>query len=242
MDFLVLAAGEGSRLKKAGLEVSKPMVLLNGVPLAERLMQAFLLAGASRILVIYNQHSPDFEAWLKQLQLPVPLVLVRQSTPSSLHSFAALLPHVQSEKFCMTTVDTVFEAEAFQQYIQAFARHKQIDGLMAVTSFVDDESPLWVRTNEGLEITGFEDEWSKGLRYVSGGIYCLRMSVKPIIDKAMSDGIYRMRNFQRLLLTEGLQLQAHPFEKIMDVDRPADRDAAEAWLQSAVNRAPKNKL
>jgi hypothetical protein len=39
-----------------------------------------------------------------------------------------------------------------------------------------------------------------------------------------------MRNFQRALITDGLQLKAFPFSKILDVDHAADIEKANQFL------------
>ena len=41
----------------------------------------------------------------------------------------------------------------------------------------------------------------------------------------------RMRNYQRQLITEGLQLKAYPFSKIVDVDHAEDIQKAEEFLK-----------
>ena len=50
----------------------------------------------------------------------------------------------------------------------------EVDGMMAVTAYVDDEKPLWVETGEGMDIVAFRDTPWSGAKYVSGGIYGLR--------------------------------------------------------------------
>lgn len=230
MEFAIIAAGEGSRLKKGGISNSKPMALLNGVPLIERLMRLFVANGAERILVIVNETSPDVETYLNEVRLKVPLQVIKKSTPSSLHSFHELLPHLKSDRFCLTTVDTVFEEKVFNRYISAFISEKDCDGLLAVTPFVDDESPLYVKVDESNRITAFEDLPSADARYVSGGIYCLRNTVFPTVNKAIKSGRHRMRNFQRLMIEDGLRLNAYPFDKIIDIDRKEDLAVASEWL------------
>lgn len=232
MDFAILAAGEGSRLKGEGISGSKPMVKLAGVPLVERLINIFLRNGAEKILVVINQHSPDVETFLERLRLSVPLEVVRKDTDSSLHSFYELLPHLKSDRVCLTTVDTVFQEGVFTRYIAAFEEAKSCDGLMAVTSFVDDESPLYVQTDKANRIAAFLDTPPAGECFVSGGIYCIRKKVFPLIKKAVESGTSRMRNFQRLLIEEGLYIQAYPFPKIIDIDHMHDLRLAEAWLQN----------
>lgn len=232
MDFAILAAGEGSRLKSEGISDSKPMVRLGGKPLLERLINIFLDNGAAKILVVINEQSPDVESFLETLRLPVQLEVVRKSTASSLHSFHELLPHLESERVCLTTVDTVFQEEIFARYIDSFTQTEAYDGLMAVTSFVDDESPLYVQTDNTNRIKAFLDTQPASECVVSGGIYCFRKNVFPLVQKAVESGMSRMRNFQRLLIEEGLHIQAYPFPKIIDIDHVHDLRLAEAWLQN----------
>ncbi|MDR3193784.1 MAG: NTP transferase domain-containing protein [Tannerella sp.] len=230
MDYAIIAAGEGSRLVREGVETPKPLVRLNGVPLVERLMRVFVDNGASSISIIVNEAMTDVRTYLTTLRLPVPLHLHVQSTPGSMHSFHALSRYLQGERFCLTTVDTIFRAEEFGRYIRAFDAAPALDGLMAVTDFVDDEKPLHVKTDEEGMIRDFTDRPEPGIRYVSGGIYCLKRSALHVLDVALAEGMERMRDYQRRLIAAGLQLQAYPFSKIIDVDHAGDIAKAEQFL------------
>ena len=44
---------------------------------------------------------------------------------------------------------------------------------MAVTDFIDDESPLYIGTDNALNIDGFYDKREPRFRFISGGIYAL---------------------------------------------------------------------
>ena len=132
----------------------------------------------------------------------------------------------------MTTVDTIFREEEFSGYIQTFRQEKTLDGLMAVTDYIDDEKPLYVQTNEQLDIVSFLDRSNGECRYISGGIYCLRKPAIGVLEKAIQVGMSRMRNYQRQLIAEGLQLKAYPFSKIIDVDHAEDIVKAEAFVQA----------
>ena len=89
-----------------------------------------------------------------------------------MHSFYELSPYLQDDKFCLTTVDTIFREEEFSTFIETF-KQSETDGYMAVTDFIDDEKPLYISTDSALDITGFHDEATPECRYISGGIYCL---------------------------------------------------------------------
>ena len=232
MDYAIIAAGEGSRLAQEGIKWPKPLVKLNGIALIDRLIDVFLRNNASSINIIVNEQMTEVQDHLKALQLPVPFHLLIKSTPSSMHSFYELSQIWQGEEICLTTVDTIFREEEFSGYIQAFRQEKTLDGLMAVTDYIDDEKPLYVQTNEQLDIVNFLNRSNGDCRYISGGIYCLRKPAIGVLKKAIDEGMSRMRNYQRQLIAEGLRLKAYPFSKIIDVDHAEDIVKAEAFVQA----------
>ena len=230
MIYAILAAGEGSRLAQEGCEVPKPLVRIQGETLIGRLIRIFIANGATRIVVITNaQHTATAE-FLRSLALPVPLDIVAQSTPSSMHSLYALRDYLSTEeRFCLTTVDTIFSEAEFSRYIHAF-NTGNLDGLMAVTTYVDDEKPLYVQTAADLTVTNFCDTREERCHHVSGGIYCLTRQSFVTLERCIHQGQSRMRNFQRQLVADGLHLKAYPFSKIIDVDHCSDIPKAEALL------------
>ena len=248
MRFAVIAAGEGSRLAQEGVEQPKPLVPVCGKPMIERLLDIFVDCGATEIVVIVNEWSTAVREHLQSMKLPVPLRLVVKTTPSSMHSLHALSPYLRGERFCLTTVDTIFREEEFKKYIRHFEVAKDIDGCMAVTPYVDDEKPLWVGVEEQTNaegeslldrqgshkkprITGFHDRQEGDDHLISGGIYCLGDKALDVLDHCMEQGVSRMRNFQRQLVAEGLKLEAYPINKILDVDHKEDIAKAEAFLR-----------
>ena len=174
MKFAIISAGEGSRLSQEGVALPKPLVQLNGVAMIDRLIQIFVRNGADKVVVIINNESPLTKEHLAKLQAEakIPLEVVVKTTPSSMHSFYELSPYLQDDKFCLTTVDTIFREEEFSTFIETF-KQSETDGYMAVTDFIDDEKPLYISTDSALDITGFHDEATPECRYISGGIYCL---------------------------------------------------------------------
>lgn len=235
MKFAIIAAGEGSRLAQEGVSDPKPLVRLHGEPIVERLMRIFHQNGAEEIVIIVNQIHPstqDFVRLLKERHPDWHITLEVQTTPSSMHSFAVLSPHLKDAPFCLTTVDTIFREDDFTAYIQAFRQSLQAgyDGCMAVTDFVDDEKPLYVGTDNSMNINGFYDDFQPHLKYISGGIYSLTPRALCTLEQCMLEGKSRMRNFQRALIADGLRLKAYCFPKILDVDHASDIAKAEDFL------------
>ena len=228
MKFAILAAGEGSRLAQEGVELPKPMVKVNGEAMIDRLIRVFNDCDAEDIYIITNNLTELTQDHLRQLQENDEKIhLIVKTTPSSMHSFYELRQVMGNGKFCLTTVDTIFREDEFRQYIQTWENADE-DGLMAVTDYIDDEKPLYIATDEQLNITAFLDDEPQP--YISGGIYGLSDTSFPVIDKCISEGQSRMRNFQRQLVKDGLHLKAYPFSKILDVDHASDIEKAEAFL------------
>ena len=158
MDYAIIAAGEGSRLAQEGVKWPKPLVRLNGVALIDRLIDVFLKNNATSISIIVNEEMTEVQDYLKALRLPIPFYLLVKSTPSSMHSFYELSHYLDGDKICLTTVDTIFKEEEFSGYIQQFIQEDKLDGLMAVTDFIDDEKPLYVETDNELYVRNFLDQ------------------------------------------------------------------------------------
>lgn len=245
MRYAIIAAGEGSRLAQEGIDAPKPLVKVNGEHLIDRLLRIFMENDAEEIVVICNDLTPYVSSHLARIQneglngRPIPLRFIVKSTPSSMHSFYELSKNFEVlSPFVLTTVDTIFREEEFGNYISAF---KQVlaeggDGMMGVTDFIDDEKPLYVETEAETvdspypRITNFLDTCDHP-HYISGGIYGLTPRAINTLNACIDRGESRMRNFQRALIRDGLQLRAYCFSKVLDIDHASDIQKAEEFLK-----------
>lgn len=230
MNYAIIAAGEGSRLVQEGVKLPKPLVNLCGTPMIKRLIDIMTDCNPESLSIIVNEQMTEVRDYLESLKLPVPLHLTVKTTPSSMHSFYEVSRHFKDGKFILTTVDTIFREEDFRAYVEAFEADDTTDGYMAVTSFIDDEKPLYIDVDADMRITAFRDRPFEGMKYISGGIYGLTAPALKVLEKCMETGVSRMRNYQRALVEAGLNLKAYPFPKIIDVDHAGDIATAEAFI------------
>lgn len=229
MKFAIISAGEGSRLAQEGVAQPKPLVPLQGTPIIERLIRLFIRHKAESVNIIINSRQPETVALLEKLRKEYPINIVVKDTPSSMHSLYELRHLLQGGKFCLTTVDTIFREEEFSAYIKEF-EESSCDGIMAVTPYIDDEKPLYVGTDNSMNITGFYDTPHPDSKYISGGIYGLDGRALDTLAGCIAQGQSRMRNFQRQLVADGLILKAFPFGKIIDIDHAGDIEKAENFI------------
>ena len=232
MNYAIIAAGEGSRLAQEGVAKPKPLVDICGEPMIGRLINLFCRCNAESISIIVNEQVTEVREYIESLSLDIPLNLVVKTTPSSMHSFFELSRVIPKGRFCLTTVDTIFREQDFRPYIEAMEADERYDGMMAVTDYIDDEKPLYVQTDDDLNITAFRDERYDGAKYISGGIYALNEKAIDVLADCMERGVARMRNFQRALVDAGLRLKAYPMGKILDVDHAGDIEKAENFINS----------
>lgn len=240
MKYAIIAAGEGSRLAAEGINAPKPMVKVHGEHLIDRLIRVFMQNGAEEIVAICNDRNPVVRQHLLDLQSqglqrqPVPLQFKVRNTPSSMHSFYELRELLGDAPFVLTTVDTIFRENEFQEYVKAFedVLMHDGDGLMGVTSYIDDEKPLYIGTDDDMTVTGFYDNNDMHCSFISGGIYGLAPSALQTLENCMKRGESRMRNFQRGLIRDGRKLKAYAFSKVLDIDHASDIKKAEDFLNA----------
>lgn len=239
MKYAIIAAGNGSRLHQEGIKAPKPLVKVNGERLIDRLFRIFCNNQATEIIVICNKQMTDVQEHLADVQQhglngkEVPLRFIVKTTPSSMHSFYEISSLIGKESFVLTTVDTIFREDEFSVYIHEFQKEIE-DGtqaFMGVTDYIDDEKPLYVSTDEAMNIIGFHDKNTGNCQYISGGIYGLTPETITTLNNCMERGESRMRNFQRALIANGRKTKAYAFTKVLDIDHATDIEKAEEYLK-----------
>jgi NDP-sugar pyrophosphorylase family protein len=234
----IIAAGEGSRLRSEGITTPKPLVPVNGVPLIERLIMSYIRAGIDELVCIVNESSTGVKSFVEKKQFPIPVTFVVKTTPSSMHSLFALAPHLKDGRFLLSTVDSIFNEAEFGQFMSHARTRDTVDGLLAVTDFIDDENPLTVQVDPSMRILAFGAGKAaprsprSSAPLATGGLYILSPRIFDEIDSALDRGIGRLRNFLSHLLERGYALEAYPFSKIVDVDHASDVRTAEDLLRA----------
>lgn len=239
MNYAIIAAGKGSRLRKEGFDNVKPLVKVCGEYLIERLIRIFKDNNAESISIIINEESGELNSYLHSKDWEVKINLIVKSTPSSLHSFWNIINQTGIKECCLTTVDTIFSERDFKDYISYFQSHKEVDALMGITKYIDDEKPLYIETHNDNNILAFKDdniasignETPSYLDKVSAGIYCLRSKSIEKADECIKNRVSRMRNYQRSLVEANLNVKAFLFSKVIDIDHVEDITKAEKLLK-----------
>jgi NDP-sugar pyrophosphorylase family protein len=225
----VIAAGEGSRL--ASLGKHKPLVPVAGVPLIERVLTNFQLAGVSPVAVIFNGEEEDCADFVRDRFPGLVKTVVLRTTPHSLESFRTILSVSPPGRLLVATVDTLCAAEDFVAFARAAEAAPEEETVLAVTPLVADEKPLWVRSDPGgrvLEIGGPSGD------AVTAGFYALSKRARALEPPA---SLGRLREYLAWLCEAGEPIRGVTIPKAVDVDRPEDIALAESLFGAPARAA-----
>lgn len=215
----VIAAGEGSRLKSLGR--AKPLILVAGVPLIERVLSNFAAAGICRAAVIFNAEQEDCAAFVRARFPDLVKTVVLRTTPHSLESFRTILACSPPGRLLVATVDTLCATEDFIAFAEAAGAAPDEETVLAVTPLVADERPLWVRMDASHRITAIG---GSGGDAVTAGFYALSERARGLESPA---GLGRLREYLAWLCDSGEPIRGVEIARAVDVDRPEDVRLAE---------------
>lgn len=232
MQYVILAAGQGSRFTKEGVETPKPLVKILGKPMIGRLIETLMRHGATRINIVANADMiPLVEYLVKLREQGFPLDVRPIRSDNSYWSLSQAVDGLEG-KFIAMTVDTIFHDKEFEGYVKAVENMGKEDVVMGLTRFCDDESPLYARLGPDGEVIDYRygGEPFDNTVIVSAGLYGLSAEA---MDYVKDNCRYpeSLSDFQKILAAETpFHVKVYEFDKAMDVDNLHDRSVAEEFL------------
>lgn len=222
----ILGAGLGSRLKNRAK--AKPLALLEGRSLLWHLTGGMRAGGIDEIFCALRDEllSPEDKS-----ALPPGLRYLFVNTESSLHTLvelvSAMAPHRAPVLFSMA--DTVLRREDLVAFLRFCGTLEAHQSAVLVTTFVDDEKPLWVHLDEHGNVQKFSAEPAL---HVTSGMYLLQPQAMEIAKEVQAKGVHKMRNFLGELAARGEEIKTFVVAKTIDVDHPSDLEKAADFLRS----------
>jgi NDP-sugar pyrophosphorylase family protein len=218
----IIAAGEGSRLRRAGFAMPKPMVPIAGVPLIESVIRNFRAAGIAPLAIIVNEQERAVLEWARARFPGLDAEFIVKTTRSSLESFGEVTARHPGGRMLVSTVDAWCREADFVRFVEAALRHPAEVTVLAVTPLVADENPLRVAVDAAGRVTRLGGETGD---LVTAGMYLVPERVRTLGPPA---GLGRLREFLAWLQRAGEPVYGEVIETVVDVDRADDVALAEA--------------
>jgi hypothetical protein len=102
--------------------------------------------------------------------------------------------------------------------------------MLSLTTFIDDEKPLYVRLDAHQRIVQLGDA-ARGSAHVTSGFYYCSPRISAACATLTPTRVSALREFLGWLLQQGYWLQGYLAPKAIDVDRPQDIAVAEQFVQ-----------
>jgi NDP-sugar pyrophosphorylase family protein len=218
----VIAAGEGRRLRDAGVAAPKPLVRVAGVPLLETAIGNLLDAGLRPVTVIVSEAHAACADWARARFPGADLRLIVRTTGSSLESFAAVLAASPAGRVLVSTVDAWCPPAEFRRFAERAAARPEGATVLGLTRLVADEKPLWARVDAGGRITALGGPDGDA---VTAGLYLVSERARGLTPPP---GAARLRDHLGSMLARGEAMFGELMGAVVDVDRPEDVALAEA--------------
>ena len=217
----IIAAGEGSRLRRAGFAMPKPMVPIAGVPLIESVVRNFRAARIAPLAIIVNAQERACVDWVRARFPDLDVEFIVKTTRSSLESFGEVIARYPGGRMLVSTVDAWCVETDFVHFVEAAAQRPAEATVLAVTPLVADENPLRVSMTADGRVT---DVGGDAGDLVTAGMYLVSERVRTLRAPA---GLGRLREFLAWLARSGAPVYGEVIERVVDVDRAEDVALAE---------------
>jgi NDP-sugar pyrophosphorylase family protein len=236
----IIAAGAGERLRASETTV-KPLVTVGGEALVDRVLASIGEIEPAEVVVIVNERSTSVREHVARRPPLFPVHWIVETTASSMHSFLRVVERLATGSdegpFLVSTVDTVAAPGEYFRFARASAP-LDADLTLAVTGQWDDEKPLLVEVDGDGRVIAIGDAIRQpvapaapGRVFATAGYYTVRPTVLQEADAARAARLGALRAFLGRLVERGYAVAAVPVAPAIDVDRPADVAAAEAFLK-----------
>ncbi len=227
MNAGIIAAGDGTRLSGAFPGQPKPLVPVADFPLIGWTVRGLTAAGIKKIVILLNSRGRKVREFLETEFKATEFIFLEADTASSWESFrlvAEALSEMGKEAFLISTVDCLLPQGMLKRMIAAERRTEAL----GVTSYIDDEKPLWADLDENGRISALGDA-ARQKKFATAGVY--RLSPELARRMPAAAAYPNLRSYLAALIAEGVPVAGVDLGKTIDVDRPEDLRAAEEFLK-----------
>ncbi len=231
MQTVVLAAGEGTRMRPLTATRPKPMLPVAGRPMLEHVFDAAVEAGASRLIAVVGYHDQAVREHFGEAYRDVPVAYaVQEEQAGTADAVRAARDHLDDAPFAVIAGDNLYDEETMERLYE----HVPAVGAFAV----DDPRPYGVFALEDDRVTAvIEKPDDPPSTLVNASAYVFEARARQWLDVAESDrGEYELTDVLQRQLQEA-EVRPVTFGRWLDVGRPWELLEANEWKLGDIDRA-----
>ena len=238
MKAVILAAGEGTRMRPLTANLPKPLLPVAGKPFLRHTLEAVRAAGIPEVAILIGWQGHRIrESFGRGEDLGLSIDYEEQTERlGTAHAIGQLRRHVDGP-FVSVNGDVVVSGEALRGLV---AYHAKVGGTVLGLAEVSDPRPFGVVEMDGDRVRTLEEKpRTPKSHLINAGIYVFEPSIFPVIDATPKSlrGEYEITDTVRALLAKQ---DVHGFRlpgDWLDVGRPWDLLRANAALLAPLKGA-----
>ena len=220
---LIMAGGLGSRLGERTRLTPKPLLLINGRPILDYILEQLETAGVEQIWIAVHHLAEKVEEFVEARTNRAEVRLVKEPERLGTAGAISLLPEWPAHPILVLNGDILTQVD-FRAF-QSFHQQQGFDATIAVAYHRVHIPYGIVRHDQSGAFLGI-DEKPTLLNFVAAGLYFLSPSVLSLIQNQDHLDMPDLLNDAR---AAGLKIGVFPIHEYWaDVGSPADLEAAEA--------------
>jgi 1L-myo-inositol 1-phosphate cytidylyltransferase len=207
---LILAAGNGTRIRSVSGGLPKPLVHFRGKPILEHVIRRAHQAGIDKFVIVVGYRSELIRSWFQGRSLGVSVTFVENPDYHKANGISALKARNEiHDNFLLLMADHIFEAETAQMLLNQTLKPGEV--ILAVDPNIDrifdlDDATKVRRdggriVDIGKEISGY-DALDTGMFLCSPALFDRLESAKKDGNCSLSDGMRQLIAERRLRALE----------------------------------------
>ena len=204
---VIMAGGEGTRLRPLTENIPKPMIAVCGRPVLEQILERLKLAGIDKIFISVNYLSEMIEEYFGDgSRFGVRITYLREDKKlGTAGSLALLRPYIGTCRHPILVIngDVVTDVH-FDRFVAFHRQHRSVLSLAAIDYHL--RIPFGVLDISGHHVIGLEEKPSR--RFLcNAGIYAIE---SDIVYRVPQDTFYDMTDLLKDVIQQGLPVSAFP--------------------------------
>ena len=238
MKAVILAAGEGKRMRPLTYERPKVMLPITGKPILEHLLEEVKRAGINDFVFVVGYHDETIRDYFGNgADQDVSIQYVTQKAQLGTADALMRTEQLVEDKFIMLNGDTIVSAEDIKQVITGELSLGVIE--------VPNPEEYGVVETEGEKILRIHEKMSAPpSNLINAGVYLLNASIFTALTKTAKSkrGEFELTDSLQLLIDEGQSIFCKKIARWIDVSYPWDLLAANTALMDKIKPANKGEL